>query len=184
MRLFDLGPSLVHPAPRTAADKHRRHTGGTGWDDVVVHPVADIGDLIGRHPRHFDHLVKESRIRLGHTPSGGTSDVVRGQAKAGQRGFRLDGLIAPPVLRISSPIRTQYVKKDVIDVEISNFDEACFRVEVRDENGATLATHYSDGFALPYRFRLNTLEPGAHTLTFVASDGQREASTSLSFELR
>jgi beta-glucanase (GH16 family) len=101
------------------------------------------------------------------------------------RAFRLDGLIAPPVLRVSSPIRAQYAKKDIIDVEIANFDEACFRVEVKDENGVALATHYSsDGITLPYRFRLNALEPGAHTLTFVATDGQREASTSLSFELR
>lgn len=100
------------------------------------------------------------------------------------RAFRLDGLIAHPVLRISSPIRTQYAKKDVIDVEVANFDEACFRVEVRDETGAALAMHYSDGFALPYRFPLDTLGLGAHTLTFVATDGQREARTSLSFDLR
>ena len=32
------------------------HTGCSGGDDVVVDAIADIGDLIGRNARGFDHF--------------------------------------------------------------------------------------------------------------------------------
>lgn len=94
------------------------------------------------------------------------------------RVYRQDGLIAEPAIRVMNPKAQYATTSDGIDVEPSNFDEACFHVEVY-EGTKILETLRP----WPYRFAPKSLASGAHTLTFVATDGVRRASTSLDIEI-
>jgi len=95
------------------------------------------------------------------------------------RVYRLDGLIGEPALRVLNP-QAQYTAQADIDLEPSNFDEACFRVEVYE--GATLLETLAPKW--PFRFHPSRLAPGRHTLTFVATDGVRRATTPLDLEVQ
>ena len=45
-----LGPWRMSLAPGATDQKHPAHSGGLGWQNVVVEAVADIGDLARREP--------------------------------------------------------------------------------------------------------------------------------------
>lgn len=94
------------------------------------------------------------------------------------RVYRVDGLIADPAIHIVNTA-TEYARKDAIRVAVANFDEACAHVEMYD--GDTLVRTTS---AAPYRFSLARLTPGAHKLTFVATDGARRTTTQLDVKIR
>lgn len=87
--------------------------------------------------------------------------------------YRVDGLIADPVIKIVNS-RTKYAKKDAIEVALANFDEACAHVEMYD--GATLVRTTS---TRPYRLPLSRFSSGAHTISFVATDGVRRTTSTL-----
>ena len=94
------------------------------------------------------------------------------------RVYRQDGLIADPTIRVINP-RARYAQSDLgIDIEPSNFDEACFHVAAYE--GPTLLEKLRPW---PYRFRPSRLRVGKHTLTFVATDGVRRATTSIEVEI-
>ena len=87
--------------------------------------------------------------------------------------YRVDGLIADPVLKIANP-RAQYGSSEAIEVMAANFDEACAHVAMYD--GDRLVKTMSTA---PFRFRLSALAPGQHRISFVATDGVRSTTTSI-----
>jgi len=94
------------------------------------------------------------------------------------RVYRLDGLIGEPTLRVLNP-QAQYAAQSDIDLEPSNFDEACFHVEVYE--GATFLETLAPKW--PFRFRPSRLGAGRHTLPFVATDGVRRVTAPLELEV-
>ena len=93
------------------------------------------------------------------------------------RVYRLDGVIAEPTLRVLNP-KAQYPAGAEIDLEPANFDEACFHVETYEGT-----TRLQTVDTWPYRFRPSKLAKGPHSLTFIATDGVRKATTSLDIEI-
>lgn len=89
------------------------------------------------------------------------------------RVYRVDGLVADPLVKINNS-RTEYARKDAIEVSLANFDEACAHVEMYDGERLTRTTS-----TLPFKFALSALTPGQHKLTFVATDGVRRTTTSV-----
>lgn len=87
--------------------------------------------------------------------------------------YRVDGLVADPAIKVLNS-RTKYARTDMIEVSIANFDESCAHVEMYE--GTTLLRTTS---TRPLRFAAARLTPGAHTITFVATDGVRKTSTTL-----
>lgn len=86
--------------------------------------------------------------------------------------WRTGGLLADPLVRLSATPKTSYGRADWLDVGIANFDEACAHVELRDGDTTVWTTSTA-----PYRVPLAVLAAGKHTLTVVATDGVRSAST-------
>jgi beta-glucanase (GH16 family) len=89
------------------------------------------------------------------------------------RVYRVDGLIAPPSIRIMNS-KSSYNRTEVVRVALANFDEACAHVEMYD--GETRLETKSAG---PLQFRLSGLKPGQHKLSFVATDGTRSTVASV-----
>ncbi len=87
MCLFDLRPLGVHPAPGAAPDEHRGHAGSQGRQHVVVEPVADIGDGLGRFTGRLGDFGEEFWVGLGHTPAGGAGDQVGRQVEPREGGL-------------------------------------------------------------------------------------------------
>lgn len=94
------------------------------------------------------------------------------------RVYRVDGLIADPVMQIANPATT-YKKANVITVALANYDEACAHVEMYDGDKLFWTTSTA-----PYKFRLNRLSVGAHKLTFVATDGVRKTTTTADVQIQ
>ncbi|HVH41071.1 MAG TPA: glycoside hydrolase family 16 protein [Labilithrix sp.] len=94
------------------------------------------------------------------------------------RVYRQDGLIADPTLRLLNP-KKEYAGSEFVDLEPANFDEACYVVDVY-EGSRRIDTLRQ----WPYRFRMKNLAPGAHELAFVATDGQRSATTSFAINVK
>ena len=63
-------------APRAAPDMHGHQPRREGRLDVVVDPVADVGDLTGGDTGLFHQPLEEARGRLLDTPPGGRADQV------------------------------------------------------------------------------------------------------------
>ncbi|MBS2016389.1 MAG: glycoside hydrolase family 16 protein [Deltaproteobacteria bacterium] len=96
------------------------------------------------------------------------------------RVYREDGLVGPPSIRVTRFARhggapynvPPYTKRtDAFELEVANFDEACFHVEMR-EGDRVLETLDRP----PFRFPLAGVKVGPHVFTFVATDGARLAS--------
>ena len=79
--LGDVGVCGVDVTPWAAPHEHRDHPGGKRRADVVVQPVADVGDLAGRAPALGDDPVEERRGRLLDSPAGRGADEVGRQAQ-------------------------------------------------------------------------------------------------------
>ena len=94
------------------------------------------------------------------------------------RVYRVDGVVADPVIKIMNA-RASYARKDLIEVALANFDESCAHVEMYD--GERLLRTSS---IRPLRFPVSKLSPGAHTIKFVATDGERRTSSSLQIDVR
>lgn len=87
--------------------------------------------------------------------------------------YRVDGLVGDPLVRVMNP-KTAYATTAKVDVATANFDEVCTHVEMYD--GDKLLQTLG---ARPFRFALSRLAKGAHTITFVATDGARRTTTSM-----
>lgn len=114
----------------------------------------------------------------GGTPDGGTSFPTAFEVDY-IRMYRQGGLIADPQIRITKFTRPggapynvppYHARTDALELEVANFDEACFHVEMREGDNvlAILDTP-------PFRFPLDVVPNGRHQFTFVATDGVREA---------
>ncbi|HSO39636.1 MAG TPA: glycoside hydrolase family 16 protein [Labilithrix sp.] len=97
------------------------------------------------------------------------------------RVYRQDGLIAEPALQMTQYSRhggAPYLvppytaRTDALELDVANFDEACFHVEMR-EGSKLLAARDKP----PFRFPLDVVPNGRHHFTFVATDGVRSVST-------
>lgn len=96
------------------------------------------------------------------------------------RMYRVGGLVGEPAIRLTEFTRPggapynvppYHARTDAIELEVANFDEACFHVEMR-EGGRLLAILDRP----PFRFPLDVMPTGRHELTFVATDGVRQAT--------
>jgi beta-glucanase (GH16 family) len=94
------------------------------------------------------------------------------------RVYRLDGLIAPPEIKVVSP-KQEYVRGSTIRVVTANFDEACSHVEMYDGERLVKTAAGSQ-----VAFSTNSLTPGKHRITFVATDGERRVLAILDPEIR
>jgi beta-glucanase (GH16 family) len=93
------------------------------------------------------------------------------------RVYRLDGLVADPQIKVIYP-RAKYARKDSIEVAIANFDEACTHVSMYDGDRLTRTTS-----TRPFKFAMSALSRGAHTLTYVATDGARRTSATVDVQI-
>lgn len=93
------------------------------------------------------------------------------------RVYRMKEWPVAPTVRVASPKAT-YVSDETIDIEIADFDRTA-RVEVR-ERGELLATMSRP----PFSFAAKNLGRGEHTLSIVATDGARTATTSVVVTVR
>ncbi len=100
------------------------------------------------------------------------------------RVYRQDGLLGAPAIHVTDFSRhggapynvpPYTLRTDALEIDVANFDEACFHVEMR-ENGKLLGALDS----APFRFPLAALPLGPHRFTFVATDGVRSATTEAS----
>lgn len=92
--------------------------------------------------------------------------------------YRKDGLIADPVMHVASTATT-FARTEKLTIAVANFDEACAHVEMYD--GETLVRTTA---AVPYRFSLARLAPGAHKLRFVATDGARSTTAEIDAQIK
>jgi hypothetical protein len=60
----------LQETPWPTAQKYRQHTGCRRWHYVIIHPVADIGNIGRRHTRQRGHAREKLRRRLLHAPAG------------------------------------------------------------------------------------------------------------------
>lgn len=86
--------------------------------------------------------------------------------------WRLGRSPAPAAIRISGG-KSSYGAGETIDVEVADFD-APAHVEVWDDT-----TRVASLDTVPFRFSTRQLARTTHSLTFIASDGARTASTTL-----
>jgi beta-glucanase (GH16 family) len=96
------------------------------------------------------------------------------------RVYREGGLLAAPAIRVTrfdrhggAPYNVPpYSKRSgALELEVANFDEACFHVEMREGDQVVDALDRP-----PFRFPLERMKVGPHVFTFVATDGVRSAS--------
>ena len=86
--------SGVDVPPRTPSHEHGDHTGSEGGTDVVVEPIADIGDLLRRAAAFANDPGEESRRWLLDLPSGRRPDEVDRQVERAKLLLGLHGLVA------------------------------------------------------------------------------------------
>lgn len=94
------------------------------------------------------------------------------------RVYRVDGEIADPEIKVIAP-KTRYSRQQNLYVVTANFDEACSHVSLYD--GGRLLRKTA---TRPYRFPTAKLMPGTHELTFVATDGVRSTTTTMTVEIQ
>lgn len=96
------------------------------------------------------------------------------------RVYREGDLLAEPAIRVTrfdrhggAPYNVPpYSKRSgALELEVANFDEACFHVEMREGDQVLDALDRP-----PFRFPLERMTVGPHVFTFVATDGVRTAS--------
>lgn len=87
--------------------------------------------------------------------------------------YRVDGVIAEPAIKVLTQ-KAAHAKTEAIDVALANFDEACAHVSMYDGDVLMKTTS-----TRPYRFRLSALTSGKHTLSFVATDGERRTTAAV-----
>lgn len=90
---------------------------------------------------------------------------------------RTGGVIGEPALKVTNP-KDRYFRDEVLEFQLANFDEACTHIDVYEDEWrlARRAT-------APFRLPLQKISHGEHTFTFVATDGERTARTSLNFRV-
>jgi beta-glucanase (GH16 family) len=91
--------------------------------------------------------------------------------------YRVDGLIADPVVKVVSP-KTRYSRNELITVVAANYDEACAHVQMTDGNTVVRTTA-----KLPYTFATTGLTVGAHHLSFTATDGVRATTVAMDVDI-
>jgi hypothetical protein len=93
------------------------------------------------------------------------------------RVYRVDGLLADPAIRIMN-IHPAYEKSEKVEIAVANFDGVCAHIEMYDGDKLIRTTS-----TRPYKFDFKKLNSGPHQITFVATDGVRRATATLSAEI-
>jgi beta-glucanase (GH16 family) len=90
---------------------------------------------------------------------------------------RTGGVIGEPELVVANP-KDRYFRDESLEFQLANFDEACTHIDVY-EGEWRLAKRTT----APLRLPLQKISHGEHTFTFVATDGDRTARTSFTFNV-
>jgi beta-glucanase (GH16 family) len=88
---------------------------------------------------------------------------------------RTGGVIGEPELIIANP-KERYFRDESLEFQLANFDEACTQIDVYEDEW-----RLAKRTTAPLRLPLEKISHGEHTLTFVATDGDRTAKTSFTF---
>ena len=83
----------LQPAPGPAPHVHRHQAGGARGQDVVVHPVADIGDLRRREPHQLDDLREERGLGFAYAEARRRGDDVGGKRRVARPRLERLGLV-------------------------------------------------------------------------------------------